>query len=458
MYTIRLLWRSSGSTGIVLVTASLFSFTAYLLDKVSTIPVVLVLIAGLIVALATPIAAAVWEIRSVSSRRGADDDDDDLPGHNAGPPRPFLARMVVADRHHRDPRRAVWRPRRLTVEMVKRHALSTDAGISLLRSLYDTFTWVLEYKVQAFWRVLRVDWKLGWYGRAYSLEGAYECIMNTSLACFLDKNTGDVILYDTWLSHGTRSSKLYYKITFTLDHKQKTCQSVCFEEKRACGEPTTLTEAEEIGVVVLMVIALKTHVNVHYHANGVSELTSYWPLAHTSSALTQALNRAAVFVAPFYMANHVYEVDHHAEVVGSNMIVEGLPFQEHLAQWAEDTSTQKILAKARPLLLLALSKMMSNVGIKERHMFAEAILAATILHSADHYYIDTCLGYRSRCEFLKVDMTFLRTALAPPNHYYTHRFLCRQYPHDAICQALYRAALAVDPVFANTALFVGIAN
>jgi hypothetical protein len=206
-----------------------------------------------------------------------------------------------------------------------------------------------------------------------------------------------------------------------------------------------------------MAIALKTHVNVHYFANDVSALTNVWPLASISSALTQALNRAAVFVAPFFMANRVYEVDHHAEAVGSNMIVEGLPFHSHLGQWTRNTSMHKILAKARQLLM-KVPAMKDAVNSRDRHLFVETILAATILHAADHYYIDKYLGYQSRCEFLQVDMTLLRTALTPPNRYRTRRFLCREYPDDAICQALHLAAHEVDPEFADTALFVGIAN
>jgi hypothetical protein len=451
LYTGILLNRSLGPTGLLLVTAGICTVMAHLLlfNQVSTSITIMVALA--IVVLATAIMASVGEIRNIASRWGND-------------PVPSFGSMFVVEQHHMDPTRKVWRPKGLSVDTVRRHALGTVGITSLLRSLHDSFTWVLEYKLQALLRVLLVDWKVGRYAREHTHTGAYECIMNTSLACFLDRTTGNVILFDTQLSYGTTnngttSSKLFHKITFGLDHEARACGLVCLEEHGEQSKTTTLTGAEEIGTVVLMAIALKTHVNVHYFANGVSSpsLTNVWPLAGTSSELTQALNRAAVFVAPFFMANRVYEVDHHAEAVGSNMIVEGLPFHSHLGQWTRNTSMHKILAKARQLLM-KVPAMKDAVNSRDRHLFVETILAATILHAADHYYIDKYLGYQSRCEFLQVDMTLLRTALTPPNRYRTRRFLCREYPDDAICQALHLAAHEVDPEFADTALFVGIAN
>ena len=88
----------------------------------------------------------------------------------------------------------------------------------------------------------------------------------------------------------------------------------------------------------------------------------------------------------------------------------------------------------------------------------ESILAATIYHSADHYYCDTFMGYITPSEFLQSDMTYLKTLLIPPNTYKSRKLLCRQHLYDPICKVLYDSAREFDPVFAETALFLGIAS
>jgi hypothetical protein len=233
LYTSILLNRSLGPTGLLLVIAGMCTVMAHLLlfNQVSTS--ITIMMALTIVALATAIMACVREIRNMASRWGND-------------PVPSFGSMFVAEQHHMDSTRKVWRPKGLSVETVRRRALGTVAITSLLRSLHDAFTWVLEYKFQALLRVLLVDWKVGHYGREHTHTGAYECIMNTSLACFLDRTTGNVILFDTQLSYGTTTngttnSKLYHKVTFGLDHEARTCGFVCLEEHGEQTKMTTLT-------------------------------------------------------------------------------------------------------------------------------------------------------------------------------------------------------------------------
>jgi hypothetical protein len=88
----------------------------------------------------------------------------------------------------------------------------------------------------------------------------------------------------------------------------------------------------------------------------------------------------------------------------------------------------------------------------------EAILAASVFHSADHWYADEFLPYNSRSEVLQYDFTLSRTTVMAPNKYRTRKLLCREHTDDVICKTLYEAALSVDPRFADEGLFLSVAS
>ena len=53
-----------------------------------------------------------------------------------------------------------------------------------------------------------------------------------------------------------------------------------------------------------------------------------------------------------------------------------------------------------------------------------SLIAATVFHSADHYYIDKYLSFASKSKYLKMDFAFHRASLISPNKYYTRKLKC----------------------------------
>jgi hypothetical protein len=139
-----------------------------------------------------------------------------------------------------------------------------------------------------------------------------------------------------------------------------------------------------------------------------------------------------------------------AELLSYNAIKEGLPFHNHVAAIGKNSLFRRMSSKAR----VRLFKEIPHIAPAK----VEALLAATIMHSADHYYLDQHLGFDARTEFLESDFTLIRATILGPNTYFSRKLLCREQLTDPICKILYEAAKSVDPVFANDGLFISVTN
>ena len=76
-------------------------------------------------------------------------------------------------------------------------------------------------------------------------------------------------------------------------------------------------------------------------------------------------------------------------------------------------------------------------------------LAATVLHSADHYYADKYTSFGSQSRILKFDFSLLRLGIYGLNTYRTRNVKCWQHLDDPICCAIYESAMEYDPEFAK---------
>ncbi len=56
-----------------------------------------------------------------------------------------------------------------------------------------------------------------------------------------------------------------------------------------------VVDTKEISTVALTCTSFKSHIAVHYFANGVAETDNIWPLARRSTQTIQALNYGGVF-------------------------------------------------------------------------------------------------------------------------------------------------------------------
>ena len=76
-----------------------------------------------------------------------------------------------------------------------------------------------------------------------------------------------------------------------------------------------------------------------------------------------------------------------------------------------------------------------------------SLLAATLQHSADHFYLDKYLSFATHSQYLKFDFSFTRSSLIGLNRYYTRTLRCCERLDDPICRVLYETALEIDPEF-----------
>lgn len=352
---------------------------------------------------------------------------------------PFLKRAVMVRPHNRRLGVKVWQPL-LTMDYLKKRGVAT-VGSTFRQFIVNYFTWALEYKAQAFLRCLMVDMKIDCL--AHTGPMLYKMLINTSCACFMDPTSENIVFFDTQIL-GLHYH--FHKITLELDHEKETCLRATIV-KDEDGRELLIEDCREIGTLVLLISASKTHPHIHWFANGIVELTPKWPLAHQSSQMVQALNCGAVFESPTMFDS---TPENAAEVGTNNMVGEGLPHHGKIPSYIHKKSLfHQMIQKARCALAGDASLELSPYEI-------ETILAATIMHSADHYYTDKFIGNDCRSSLLGKDYTLLRATMVAPNSYHTHNFLCRQHLDDRICELLYVAAKEVDAAFAENALFMSI--
>jgi len=374
---------------------------------------------------------------------------------------PFLQRGVSFRQHHQLPGTKVWQPC-IDLVYVRKRGICT-VGESLTAAMLDSLTWALEWKVQALGRLLAYDLGLGrrhvTKDRNHTPEKLYKGLINCSTSCYIQKDSGNLVMYDTILPRGRKGLQKYHKITLELDHCKKQCLRAIIQrtEDPVEGEIFLVDEPIEVGSIAYLLLSIKSHPLVHWFANGIADLSPKyqsntsrftWDLANRSCEITQALNVAAVFSAPPLM--FVTEKNL-SEMICHNVVAEGLP--HHAASIPKAVREQSLTHQMMSLARKALNR---QIGIPPAH--TESILAATIMHSADHYYCDLYFGHDCRSTFLGADFTSFRTTLIAPNQYRTRKLLCKQHLDDSICKVLYESCHSVDPAFADSALFLGVAT
>ena len=82
-----------------------------------------------------------------------------------------------------------------------------------------------------------------------------------------------------------------------------------------------------------------------------------------------------------------------------------------------------------------------------------SLAAATLFHSADHFYVDKYCAHVTKSKVLTYDSTFLRAGLIGLNVYHTRRIRCVERLDDPICKIVYEAAMKYDEEFANVVNF-----
>lgn len=169
---------------------------------------------------------------------------------------------------------------------------------------------------------------------------------------------------------------------------------------------------------------------------------------------------SGAFVIKF--SDSIYD-DHHlyaAEVLAHNVAGdEGLPLHARLADSSSPWSAafaESPMHRMTHNSRVALSQYFTTSVRLPPHVarkLAECVVAATIMHSADHYYIDKFTPFDSVSTELNFDFTLFRLTLVPPNVFPFASMLCRQNLDDPVCKILFESCVSVDPTFANNRLF-----
>ncbi len=95
----------------------------------------------------------------------------------------------------------------------------------------------------------------------------------------------------------------------------------------------------------------------------------------------------------------------HGKILALNVVDEGLPFHHHLEHLLGETSYTHTMAKNVRYHLM-------KMGLPPVHV--ELIVAVTVLHFADHHYLDHFLAKDCRSSLLKKDFMVVRKTITRP--------------------------------------------
>ena len=171
-------------------------------------------------------------------------------------------------------------------------------------------------------------------------------------------------------------------------------------------------------------------------------------MAQQCNVINQFMNTLAIFGASYY-----YDTPSPVfyQCIVDNVSVEGLPVHNALpARVLNHSIAYQMTTKARKLLF--------DLFGKEQAYVVEAILAATIIHSTDHYYYDKFCCFVGKSTVLDADFESPRVNVYSPNRFHYGRFLCRERLDDRVCRLLYTCASEFDCSFADNALFWAVAS
>lgn len=255
---------------------------------------------------------------------------------------------------------------------------------------------------------------------------------------------------DSSLPYKSSDVQHWHKVLLELDHNTHSVLRLAVQKLKVSAQEQAhvlvVDDIAEMHIVMMQLLAWKAHVSVHWLANGVADLSNNWPLAEASSDLTQGFNSAAVFSAGVTLNRGSSDI---SKMLTYNVLTEGFPIHADIAKFGQHSLLHKMASGAR--------KSLRDILPQLSCMEIESLLAATLMHSADHYYSGTLIVLPSRSEMMDCDSTLFRLTIVGHRKFFSRKLLCRENLDDGVCRAIYMAAIQVDPDFANDGLFIGIA-
>ena len=281
----------------------------------------------------------------------------------------------------------------------------------------------------------------------------YLGIVNTSLGLYWNEAVGAFVYSDILLlANYNRGQFRYSKIEVYADHADAEITRVILytapdKMRTLKTEEIIVTDPCEIAIVVLQIGALGTHPQIHWWANGVAEVEQ-WKLRDVSSRWVNFLNLMSTFQSLFF-----YHAPFHndVEILGQNIQI-GVPYCADVPPEIQEWST------LYPMAAEARFRLRDHFE-QERHPLKEqelqCLMAATMLHAADHHYMDKYVARNGLSKVLKSDFRAMRVGIVAGYRWIGTKFLCKQYLDDPVCRILYEVALKHDPEFAEGILSIG---
>lgn len=307
----------------------------------------------------------------------------------------------------------------------------------------------------------------------------YRGVINTGLAVFVVDNVsnplhGHVVLEKVMLPFAQQSTRIFDRIVVFLDHVSwevvkmtmewtafsggHECETWGSRDERENARPDLKLTVEEslfeVGKVCLAVIALHTHSSTHMWANGTHGVApEQWALQPQSHNVTQWMNSQAVYGSWRFVGCPEVMM---GQILAHNNAL-GLPLHSHgelTRLIGERSEFHQMAVNARWRLA---EHFEANAGARAAMPELDALLAATLFHSAEHYYGGALFPKEANCVPLRTDLSGLVLFLVSPLSYHTQALLVSQNLHDPVCQILYDAARKVNTDFAENALSIGCA-
>ena len=346
-------------------------------------------------------------------------------------------------------------------------------GMWLGSYLFNQFTIGIEYPMNVLFRIFLAYSHVGRFAPSNktSRSDMYLALVNTSMICWMDFKTGNLRYENLRLPFKDTSVINVKYITIDLDHEKKEFIGMKLLMDDGLGEHNVAdansgADIEQAVVISNAVVSLYAHIHVHWWANGTAQLIKptrkcdAWSLAKESNAVTQWMNNAASYGS--YGGIGVGSAAVMADILSHNGS-QGLPFHHcpviggqtpkcddkfmHMA--AKNSVAHQIVNDARTVLAQLRPNWTADV--------TNSFLASTIMHSADHYYVDIYTSFAFKSEIMRHDISFLRLAFFGPNTYFSRSVKCKENPQDDLCMAMYEVAKKHDTKFAEK-LFIACAN
>jgi len=384
-------------------------------------------------------------------------------------------------------------------------------GMKLLPFFYTELTTGFEYPMTSLCRVIqRYCWVPKWNKPKADRRKMYLAVMNTSYACFIDynphsENFGHVVSDDIILPYAQTSIKAFSRMIIYLDHEREVVTKVRLFSQDNDKVPTVETYGSEIdsentynmnaeiskdgitinqfqnleqaAMLMIVVISLYNHGLVHYWSNGTACLPDgVWSQRDASTNITNWMNSQAIFLTWLFFGSTMATM----ETICVRNVMQGLPHHGTYAEVSADVPASERdsgLAKRINLMKLVASRskfhqMSSRARVQLSEFFnvnpnqspnipeIDAIVSATVMHSAEHYYAWQYLplfGTNGSMMALKSDMSGMTQCLIAPIAYKTRSYLCRQHLKDPVCRIVYDISYNIDSDFADNALSIGCA-